>query len=143
MMGDIFEKYTRDTDHQAKPRGWGKYFRHTTNKDAVLAFSHYSDPAYDGDGQIIFGGEVKGMRYEYDDRLCQWDRGKHDAAWEAAAEEHGKANTARRIESYLRHYYDDPGLELLAIRTGTRPFDGYPWYAYGFKQSALNAAGGE
>lgn len=115
-----------------KPHGWGTYFYHTNSKDAVLSWSHYSDPAFDGNGQIIFGKELDGMRWEYDDRMRQWEPKKHEEAREAATAECGDKRTARRIESYLRHYYDNPALNLVCIRTGTRPFDGYPWHAYGF-----------
>ena len=113
-----------------------RYFYHTSDKDAVLAHSHYSDPAYNGDGAVIFGKEKKGISYEYADRLQQWEPEKADSAWRKARTECGDKNTARRIESYLRHYYDDPKLNLVCIRTGTQPFNGYPWYAYGFERKA-------
>ncbi len=132
------EVFPHMVNHQPKPRGWGTYFYHTNSKTAVLSYSHYSDPAFDGNGAIIFGQEVEGMRYEYDDRLRQWEPEKHKVAWAAAVAECGDQRTARRIESYLRHYYDDPALELVCIRTGTRPFDGYPWHAYGFTKPDFN-----
>lgn len=110
-----------------------QYFYHTNNKKATLAHSHYSDPHYDGAGAVIFGSEKKAVQWEYADRLRQWDREKDKAAWAAAKEKHGSNNTAARIETYLRHYFDDDKLELTCIKTGTQPFNGYPWYAYGFK----------
>lgn len=112
-----------------------RYYYHTNDKNTTLAHSHYSDPAYDGNGAIIFGREVKGMQWEYADRLRQWDYDKADASWEAAKEAIGNTNTAAAVESYLRHYFDDGNLELLCIRTGTQQFNGYPWFAYGFKRS--------
>lgn len=111
-----------------------QYFYHTMNKDAILAHSHYSDPHYDGEGAVIFGREQKGIRYEYADRLAQWDSEKHYEAWEKVIEA-GIGRTAHGIEVYLQNYYDDPNLELVSIRTGTRPFDGYPWFLYGFVSS--------
>jgi hypothetical protein len=115
------------------------YFYHTNIKTAEYAFSHYSDPAFDGNGAIIFGHQVDGLRWEYDDRLEQYDPEKHESAWEAAVAECGNRRTARRIERYLQLYFDDPSIEIVAIRTGTRPFDGYPWHVYGFKQHPQDA----
>lgn len=109
-----------------------QYFYHTDSRDMVLAHSHYSDPAYDGNGAVIFGKEIDKAHYEYADRLSQWEPQKSKSAWSRAKEECGDKNTAKRIETYLRYYYDDSELVLVSIRTGTRPFDGYPWYLYGF-----------
>ena len=109
-----------------------RYYYHTNKKSEVLAYSHYSDPAFSGEGAVIFGREVDGMRWEYADRLRQWKPEKSSEAWQAAVEKCGKQRTAARIEAYLRHYYDNDKLELLCIRSGTQPFNGYPWYAYGF-----------
>lgn len=111
-----------------------RYFYHTNNKNDVLAHSHYSDPAYDGDGAVIFGKNRNGLSFVYDDRLRQWDYDKHKMSWAIAVENHSK-NTAARIERYLQEYFDDPFLEIEVIITGTRPFDGYPWYAYGYSSN--------
>lgn len=37
--------------------------------------------------------------------------------------------------SYQYFYHGDNGLRLVFIRTGTQPFNGYPWYYYGFTRS--------
>ena len=110
----------------------GRYYYHTNNKDYTLAHSHYSDPAYKNEA-VIFGKKEDGLRWEYADWLRQWDQKKSDEAWDASREAHGKGNTARHIETYLRNYFDDPELEIVCIITGTHAFNGYPWYAYGFK----------
>jgi hypothetical protein len=130
-------------ERQAKPRGWGSYFYHTSSKTAVLSWSHYSDPAFDGEGQIIFGKDVDGLQWEYDDRLRQWDPEKHEEAWAAAVSACGDKRTAQRIEVYLQHYYDNPELKLVAIRSGTQQFSGYPWHAYGFDMARPMGQGGE
>lgn len=137
------EVFPHMVNHQPKPHGWGTYFYHTNSKTGVLSYSHYSDPAFDGEGQIIFGQDEKALQWVYDDRLRQWEPEKHKTSWAVAVAECGDKRTAGRIEAYLRHYYDDPALELVCIRTGTRPFDGYPWHAYGFRQAAIDAAKGE
>ena len=109
-----------------------KYFYHTNNKTAVLAHSHYSDPAFDGDGAVIFGSEKGANQWEYADRLQQFNPEKHKTAWQAAKSDH-KKDTATRIEAYLQNYYDDPRLKIQCIKSGTQRHNGYPWYAYGFK----------
>ncbi len=110
-----------------------RYFYHTNDKDAVLAHSHYSDPAFSQQGgATIFGKKVEGAALDYADRLRQWDREKYEAAWETAVEACGKKNTARRIEKYLQEYYGNQTLELVAIISGTRRDNGYPWFAYGY-----------
>lgn len=112
------------------------YYRHTNSKTETLAHPHYSDPRFNtGGGAVIFGQKQDGLDYEYDDRLMQWDYEKHQAAWETAVSQHGKQQTAGRVETYLRHYYNDDGLELLVIIAGARMDNGYPWYAYGFRRS--------
>lgn len=112
----------------------GSYYYHTNNKDYPLAYSHYSDPAFKN-GAVIFGKKEDGLQWEYADRLRQWDSKKADAAWEFAVEKHGKKNTARRLECYLQQYFDDSDLQLICIASGTQAFNGYPWYAYGFRKS--------
>jgi len=110
------------------------YYYHTNDKDRVLAHSHYSDPAFKNEA-VIFGEKEDGLEYDYADRLQQWDREKAETSFKAAVEAHGKQSTARRIEHYLRLYFDNPDLELVVVLSGTQPFNGYPWYAYGYKEN--------
>jgi len=110
----------------------GSYYYHTNDKDYQLAHSHYSDPAFKKEA-VIFGKKEDGLQWEYADRLQQWDREKAAASFAIAKEKYGEKNTARRIECYLRQYFENPSLELICILSGTQPFNGYPWYAYGFK----------
>lgn len=60
---------------------------------------------------------------------------KSDTAFQVAVEAHGNKSTARRIERYLQEYYDNPDLEIVCIISGTQPFNGYPWYAYGYRDT--------
>lgn len=112
----------------------GSYYYHTNSKNAILAYSHYSDPAFSGNGAIIFGKKEDNLQWEYADRLQQWDRQKAKEAWVSAVEACGEKRTAKRIERYLQNYFDNPDLDLICIISGTQQFNGYPWYAYGFKQ---------
>lgn len=108
-------------------------YYHTNNKAAVMAYPHYSDSRFSGNGAVIFGEKAEGLwwihdEWVYDDRLGS----SHDTAWDAAITKHGQSRTAARIETYLRHYYDDKDLRLACVIGGYRPFDGYAWYVYGF-----------
>ncbi len=116
----------------------GTYYYHTNNKDYQLAHSHYSDPAFKKEA-VIFGKKEDGIRWEYADRLRQWEPEKADTAWKAAVAECGTKNTARRIERYLQLYFDNKSIEIVCILSGTQPFNGYPWYAYGFKDTPTPA----
>lgn len=109
-----------------------RYFYHTNDPDAVLSYSHYSDPAFDGPGACIYGKDEGGLHWDYADRLWQWDYEKARRSSDAMQEKYGDRRCARRIEEFLSLYYDRP-VELRCIISGTRPFDGYPWYAYGYR----------
>jgi hypothetical protein len=111
-----------------------RYYYHTNDKDEQLAYSHYSDPAFNKEA-VIFGSKNEVQDWVYADRLQEWDRDKSDSAWKRAVAQCGKTRSARCIEVYLQNYFDDPTLELLCVLSGTRPFDGYPWYAYGYKSA--------
>lgn len=108
-----------------------RYYYHTNDKNRVLAYSHYSDPAFKKEA-VIFGEKRDGLDWDYADRLRQWDPEKSKSAWETAVREHGDKRTAARIETYLRYYYDNPDLNLVCVISGTQPFNGYPWHAYGY-----------
>lgn len=109
------------------------YYYHTDDKNKQLAYPHYSDETFAASGgAIIFGQERKGLRWEYDDRLRQWEPEKHANAWALVVNQCGIKRTAARIEKYLQAYYDDEKLELVAIIAGARRDNGYAWYAYGF-----------
>ena len=110
-----------------------RYFYHTNNKARRLAHSHYSDPAFKNEA-VIFGEKRNDLEYVYADRLRMWDADKADEAWEIATNECGKAFTARKIERYLQAYYDDNSIDVVVVLSGTQPFNGYPWHAYGFKR---------
>jgi len=114
-------------------RGSHRYFYHTTNPDAVLAYSHYSDPLFNRErGICIYGADAGNLTWVYADRLLHADPDKSDAAWKQAVEQHGKERTARRIETYLRLYFER-SLTLACIISGTQQSNGYPWYAYGIR----------
>ena len=102
------------------------YFYHTNDLTKTLAYSHYSDPAFNGpSGAVIFGQDEPGLTWEYGDRF---DRAKADAIYPMLV---NKVRTAARWQEFLSRYYGRPVL-LRCIVSGTRLFDGYAWYAYGF-----------
>ena len=110
----------------------GHYFYHTNDKHRVLAYSHYSDPAFDREA-CIFGEKEDGLTWVYADRLQQWEPEKHQNAWNAVIDELGEHRTAAAIELYLSKYFEKT-IKIRCILSGTQPFNGYPWYAYGYKE---------
>jgi len=111
------------------------YYYHSTSRTAPLAYPHYSDPRFDGQGADLFGQQTEGIQYEYDDRLAQWEPEKHRAAVDAARASGAAPRSVAFLEAYLSHYYARP-VEVVHVKAGTRPFDGYAWYAYGFRFTA-------
>ena len=111
--------------------GYGHtYYYHTSDPDAVLSYSHYSDPNFDGHGAVIYGNDrAPATEGEYADRLGQWEPEKAAAAHEAMREKYGDKRCARRTEEWLSHYYGRP-VRLVSIRAGTRPDNGYSWHFY-------------
>ena len=55
------------------------YFKHTTDPDAVLAYAHYTDPRFAGEGACIYG-TPQGGQGEYTDRLAEWHGARLGAA---------------------------------------------------------------
>ncbi len=115
------------------------YYYHTNDPDAQLCYPHYSDNAFrpGGAGTVIYGAAPKPgtARGEYADRMREWDYQRADTAWAAAIAECGETRTARRIESYIRHYYGRP-VRLLCIIAGTRPDNWYSWFFYQWEEVA-------
>lgn len=109
------------------------YYYHTTDLDSKLCHSHYSDPMLDTPGGIsIFGRNESGLQWDYADRLYQWNPDKFDQIESILREKYQGLRCARRIQDLLSMYYDRP-IELVCILSGTQQFNGYPWYAYGYR----------
>jgi hypothetical protein len=75
---------------------------------------------------------VEGAEYNYSDRLQEWYRSKHDAAWEVAKQKGLPLNSAALIEAYLQELLDDPKLSLVHILAGVNYSTGYPYRVYGY-----------
>ena len=120
------QKFNRD--------GWNghQYFYHTNDPDAVLSYSHYSDPHFDEpNGAIIYGEDVAGLTWSYADRLYRWHPELAKSTNNAMHEKYDGKRCARRTEEWLSIVLDKR-VKLVCIRSGTQQFNGYPWYAYGY-----------
>jgi hypothetical protein len=102
----------------------------TSNKQAVLPCPYYSNP-YWNQAQTIFGARTKGLSYEYDDRLQQWDYEKDRMARDEAAKT-AKPRTAAFFEKFLSIYHGRP-VELMHIMAGCNLANGFPYYVFGFR----------
>lgn len=91
---------------------------------------HYTDARFDKE-QTVYGAAEKGLNYEYDDRIVQWDYEKHKIAAKAATESGAKARTARWYNFYLSVFYGFD-VEVRHIEAGVNRSNGYPYCVFGF-----------
>ncbi len=115
-----------------------------TNAD-INVFPHYTvfyDKKFDGKrkSMVVFGGEIDGLYYDYDDRLREWDRDKYSQAIKEAKKRYPrKANQyyghTQQLWEYFLKVYRDRELDNVSLRfieSGVRP-DGHPWAVFGYK----------
>lgn len=106
----------------------------THARDVPLELNpHYSDHRFDGHEPLtVFGQEIKGLFYNYSDRLFQADwRKDREAAF--AANESGKVrNSAEWLEVYLTYYHGQP-VCLYHVLAGVNRSNGYGYAVYGYK----------
>ncbi|MFA6043417.1 MAG: hypothetical protein WC718_00410 [Phycisphaerales bacterium] len=114
---------------------------HVTSKDArIVTDAHYSDPRFHNPPpslgyreRTVFGEDRTGLRYEYSDRLFQWDPVKYRAAVEVASGKPGvKERTARWFEEYLSEYLGHR-VNIVHIIAGVNQSNGYSYLIYGFE----------
>jgi hypothetical protein len=93
---------------------WGNNFRRiyrhqtTFNKDEILNTSpHYTDKRFDRP-QTVFGQKCEGLKYDYSDRLWQWDQDKSEAAGQTANASGAIPKSCRWYEEYLSAYFSRP-----------------------------------
>lgn len=79
--------------------------------------------------------ECKGIEYNYDDRIRQWDWENAQACWEQIKTTYTAYNSAEVHEQYLRLYFDDPTLQLVHIMTGVNWSNGYYYRVYGYTRN--------
>lgn len=114
---------------------WGRYispykYPTTFDKQAILHdYPHYSDDRFK-EQQTIFGQEQKGLIYDYNDRLQQWDYELNERAWQYAAETE-TPHTASFYEKYLSGYRGAK-VTLYHIIAGVNYSNGYPYLVFGY-----------
>lgn len=114
------------------PRGY--YFHHTNDPDATLSYAHYSDPAFDGDGAVIYGAKQNGLRWIDPDDLWK-DRTRAQVVSDTMIEIYGDKDTARRREAFLGGVLGTP-VKLVCVVAGTNAENGYSWYKHGYTENA-------
>ena len=90
-------------------------------------------PSYDHrfkDPQTIWGAEEDGLRYDYSDRLQQYDYDKERAAAKKATEEGHEPRTAAWVEVYLSEIYGEP-VKIRHIASGFNVSNGYSYQIFG------------
>ncbi len=75
-------------------------------------------------------------KYDYSDRLAQWDYDKNKRSMSAAKTKGFAPNSAAELEAYLQVYYEDSGLNLVHIQSGLNVGNGYPYRLYGYIRSS-------
>lgn len=102
-----------------------------TNKDAIIrTFMHYSD--HDAHKEVtVFGSRNDWLRYNYSDRLSQWDCDKWRAGLDIAKSQGLSPQTARYYEVALSHFHDSP-CDLQHIILGCNRSNGFHYLIFGF-----------
>jgi hypothetical protein len=104
----------------------------TNSLDATLNVDpHYTDNRYQH-MQTVYGREHKGLKYDYSDRLRQWDYQKDESAHAAAKASGAKPRTARYYNAYLSAYFGQP-TEVKHILAGWNVSTGYSYQLFGYR----------
>jgi hypothetical protein len=111
----------------------------STNPIANLQ-PHYTDSFYstartvwlaDGYKTNERHGTVKGVHYDYSDRVWRWDWHKADGLYKSIDASLDRRSPAF-IQEFLRQYFDNPNLELVHVMAGFNVGNGYPYQVYGY-----------
>ena len=120
---------------------WQSYrFPTTLDKDAPLHTSpHYTDKRFNKE-QAVFGKHPKSryghdnLKYDYSDRLWQWDYDKAEKSVEVANASGATLRSCKRYEAYLSAYFNKP-IEIKHIIAGVNRGNGYPYCVFGYKSA--------
>lgn len=99
---------------------------------------HYTDDRF-SEPQTVFGAEVKGLSYDYSDRLWQWDSKKAEAATEIAKQSGHVIRSANWYQVYLSAYFGYE-VELVHVVAGVNRSNGYPYAVFGYRQKVAPEA---
>lgn len=81
--------------------------------------------------QVDFGEDVKGLNWEYDDRLWQRDYAKHEMAWKDSVDKELPTRSANFYENYLSEYFGEK-VKIVCIMAGVNRSNGYPYVVFGY-----------
>ena len=89
---------------------------------------HYTEPDA-REERSVFGQKSKDLFYNYDDRLWgdKWNEGLKIAKAKSSPA------TAEFYEIALRHFHDNPNLDLQHIVLGCNMSNGYSYLVFGYK----------
>jgi hypothetical protein len=102
---------------------------------------HYTDEYYreartvwiaDGYKPNDAYGAIRGIEYNYSDRIWQWDWNKADGLYKSIDSTLDRRSPAF-LQEFLRQYFDKPELELVHVMAGFNVSNGYPYQVYGYK----------
>lgn len=130
---NMYDEFDPQNPH-GKPRDDDRAVR---SKDEPFPHMHYSDPYWNKE-KTIFGKTRKGLFYNYDDRLVQWDRKKHDEAVKAAEASGAKHSTVTWWEEYLTNYHGW-AVTVEHVQAGTNRSSGFAYYIFGYNGTAPKA----
>jgi len=107
--------------------------RYSTNSRTTPLHTqpHYTEDDFKH-AQTVFGQDVKGLGWDYDDRIREWDYNKANMAWEKAKESGHTMRSANFYEDYLSEYFGKP-VDLICIKAGFNVSNGYPYCVFGYK----------
>lgn len=101
------------------------------NKKIAHIFAHYSDSRFDKD-RTVFGEEKPGLRYDYSDRLQEWDYEKSKLAYIKAKESGKVIESAAYYDIYLSEYFGKK-IRVEHIITGVNKSNGYHYNIFGYR----------
>lgn len=101
---------------------------HYTNEFYREARTVWIEQGYKADGAY---GTIKGVSYDYSDRIWQWDWNKADAARLAVDASIDRRSPAF-IQAFLRGYFGKPELKLVHVMAGFNLSNGYSYQVYGY-----------
>lgn len=94
-----------------------------------------SSHPYSYDGHVILRAQPNNkpkMTAVYTDRMQQWDGGKYCRLLQKHGISRWQAASPRSIVEFLRDWYDDPGVALVAVMEWCNWASGYPTWSLHF-----------
>lgn len=84
------------------------------------------------DEACVFGAVADGLRFDYSDRLSEWDRRRNSICFRRSARKGEPKYTANRISRYLSYYFNRPTV-CKCIIAGVNRGNGWDYRVYGYQ----------